>query len=320
MRLLSAVLLFFCCCIFADNNWISQFGSTIVSKASLIVRAKPLSLVNLSKGNTAIQVQIEEILYGHAVLFQKMFIFSISSSIFSKEESWILFLKPMSSQHCMECIGFFSVFDQDAQEKIIMLHKLLLLEKIENQKEKEKAYLSYCLDGLMSSKLWIQSQAYAECFFLAKQYPYLLDSSVLPKLQQAYNNLLDTQIKEKIGQLILSIRQKEKLLEEDEDKEKITFWDDWKKATSQWSLAKTLEEKAKVLQCVGMFDSYNSRMILQNALEDAIPRVRIMAIFFIEYQTNYYFVESLRKIAQKDKNIQVQQRAKSVLKKWNREH
>ena len=320
MRLFSAVLLFFCCCVFAENNWISQFGSTVIANTSLIVRAKPLSLVNLAKGNSAIQVQIEEILYGHAILFQKMFIFSIPSSIFSDEESWILFLKPMSSQHCMECIGFFSVFDQDAKEKIMMLHKLLLLEKIENKTEKEKAYLSYCLEGLVSSQLWIQSQACAECLFLANQYPYLLDSSVLPKLQQAYENVLDKTIKEKIGQLILSIRQKSQLLDQDDEKEEVTFWDDWKKAVLQWNLAKTLEQKVKVLQCIGMFDSYDSRMILRSALEDENPRIRVMAIFFIEYQMNYYFIDSLRKIAQRDKDTRVQEHAKSVLKKWNREN
>lgn len=319
MRIFSAVLLFFCCCIFAENNWISQFGSTVVSKTSLIVRAKPLSLVNLAKGNSAIQVQIEEILYGHAILFQKIFIFSIPSTIFSNEESWILFLKPMSSQHCMECIGFFSVFDQDAQEKIIMLHKLLLLEKIENKAEKEKAYLSYCLEGLVSSKLWIQNQACAECIFLANQYPYLLDSSVLPKLQRAYENVFDKDTKEKISQLILSIRQKNQLLEQDDEKEKVTFWDDWKNAVAQWNLAKTLEQKAKVLQCIGMFDSYDSRMILRGALEDDQPTIRIMAIFFIEYQMNYSFIDSLKKIAQRDKDTRVQEHAKSVLKKWNRE-
>ncbi|HNZ66694.1 MAG: HEAT repeat domain-containing protein [Planctomycetes bacterium] len=313
------LICFFCLFLTAqEKQYISQFGNDVLQKTILIVRGKPSAIVKFPQGNNAIRFKIEEIFFGQAHLFQSIFIFSIPITTISSEDSWVIFLKPMTSEHCMESIGYFSLQDKEAQEKITMLRKIIALEMRKNKKQKQEAYLQYCLEGIVSEKIWTQNNAFQEWLYLCKEHKSLLTKTLLPKLQNIHESLLNKQIQNQIRRTILEIR---KTLPENQHldtKQDLPWLQELEQATKDWQNADTLEKKAKIIQCIGLFPCQNSRMILQDALQDNNPRIRAMSLFYIHFQKDYYFIAQLQKIALHDPIPYIQKKARQLLQQWGR--
>ena len=76
-------------------------------------------------------------------------------------------LKPMTSEHCMESFGPL-FFARQSSLKITMLRKIIALEMRKIKNKNKKAYLQYCLEGIVSEKYGRKTMHFKNGFIYAK--------------------------------------------------------------------------------------------------------------------------------------------------------
>ncbi|NUM34849.1 MAG: HEAT repeat domain-containing protein [Candidatus Brocadiae bacterium] len=290
---------------FPEN--ISKLGQDILSKCHLIVQGKPLKSILLPQGGKLIPMKVNSIYYGKAKISQTIHIVYLEVPSFSEQEEWIVFLKALPSGQMYECVGDFSLKEKEGAAKLLALEKIIQIESIPEENQKKKHYLESCLDGLKAQDAWTRVHWLKEWKHLVSHKPDVLDQSLLPKLQEIYDSIVDHDIRDEIRKYLIKLKKQNP--QEEKETTQSLLWEKIKQAEKKLKTGSSLEEKIQALQILGFFPCSFSQKALLLSLEDPSPSIQALAAFYLGNQESSKAIPALMKILQSESHIHVKKNA-----------
>lgn len=180
------------------------------------------------------------------------------------------------------------------------------MEVIPDKVKKQKAYIKYCLDGLLSKETWLRFHAFREWNYFFDANKTTLKFDILQKLKKIYPHIIEFSLKQKIKRDIIYL------------KRSLVKGDTRAKSPSHISLLKKIKlaqdtlvtsddekEKIKALHFLAFFPSIKNIDIMHGTLEDHSIHVRSLASFYIGIYGNNTSIPFLMKVLRKEKNLRV---------------
>ncbi len=287
-------------------EYISKFGKETLSRCNLIVKGNPLKTIHLPQGGKMVSFKINAIYYGKAKVSESIYIVFLDLPAFSGEEEWVFFLKTLPSGQMYESIGDFSVKDKESPQKILALEKMVLVESIPETQKKER-YKEFCLEGMRADNAWTRFHWLREWRHLISGSPDVLEAEIFQRLQEIYESVVDSDLREEIKKNLLRIKKNKP--EEGKKTSASLFWEKIQNAQKKLQESSSLEEKIQAVQLFGSFPCSVSQDALILALQDGFPQVQALAVFYLGNHRNPQSIPEILKILKSEKKIRVKKNA-----------
>mgnify|MGYP006299378427 FL=1 len=211
-------------CLFCINllksEYISKYGTEILSKIDLIAKGQPLKTIKLPKGGgRVITFKVDSIYHGELKTNQNIYILYFDNFDLKKED-WIVLLKEQKSKSIFRGFLEFPLKDRNGKLRLNYLKKILKIEQIKNKNKKFRDYIKFCINSINSQVEWIRLRGIQELEYSVRKDKNLLNEFLLNELQATYKNIPQFTVRQKLSKIIIKIRKK---LNKKEKKRKICW-------------------------------------------------------------------------------------------------